>query len=294
MKAGWRLAKTVRKSVARDRAIFLYPILSGTVSVAVFILIFASLFIALPASSGGYAILFYIGFLFLAYIIMAFISTYILLSMLIAYRAFNSGNPVTMRNSLRKAWEYAPQALEWSLFYSVLIMILRIIESRIRGIGGILIGAMGSFMIAVATFFAIPSILDNKSGPIRAIEQSVSTIRKNFGETFGGVAYVDLYTLGFTLGGFIIFIIGLTAITSTVPSIFVAVLIIVGLILIALGIIFNFTYMNVLKMILFDYINGRGLPEGFNEADINAAIKRRGSGGMFSRNFSNLNNNFGN
>jgi len=292
MKAGWRLAKTVRKSVARDRTIFLYPILSGIVSVAVFILIFVSLFIALPASSGGYTILFYMGFLFLAYIIMAFISTYILLSMLIAYRAFNSGNPVTIRNSLRKAWGYAPQALEWSLFYSVLIMILRIIESRIRGIGGILIGATGSFMIAVATFFVVPSILDNKSGPIRAIEQSVSTIRKNFGETFGGVAYVDLYTLGFTLGGFIIFIIGLTVIPSTVPSIFVAVLIIVGLMLIALGIIFNFTYMNVLKLVLFDYINGRGLPEGFNEADINAAIKRRGSGGMFSSNFSTFNNNF--
>ena len=292
MKAGWRLAKTVRKSVARDRTIFLYPILSGIVSVAVFILIFVSLFIALPASSGGYTILFYMGFLFLAYIIMAFISTYILLSMLIAYRAFNSGNPVTIRNSLRKAWRYAPQALEWSLFYSVLIMILRIIESRIRGIGGILIGATGSFMIAVATFFVVPSILDNKSGPIRAIEQSVSTIRKNFGETFGGVAYVDLYTLGFTLGGFIIFVIGLMVIPSTVPSIFVAVLIIVGLMLIALGIIFNFTYMNVLKLVLFDYINGRGLPEGFNEADINAAIKRRGSGGMFSSNFSTFNNNF--
>jgi len=62
--------------------------------------------------------------------------------------------------------------------------------------------------------------------------------------------------------------------------------------LIALGIIFNFTYMNVLKLVLFDYINGRGLPEGFNEADINAAIKRRGSGGMFSSNFSTFNNNF--
>ncbi len=29
MRAGWRLAKTVRRSVARDRGIFYYPIISG-------------------------------------------------------------------------------------------------------------------------------------------------------------------------------------------------------------------------------------------------------------------------
>ena len=292
MKAGWRLAKTVRQSVARNSGIFYYPIISGIVSVAVFIAIFVSLFVAIPLSSGGDTILFYLGSLFLAYILIAFISTYILLSMLIAYRAFNSGNPVTIRNSLGKAWEYRLQALEWSVFYSVLIMILRIIESRMRGIGGMVIGVMGSLMITIATFFAVPSILDNRSGPIKAIEQSVSTIRKNFGETFGGVAYVDLYTLMFTLSGVIIFMLGLVVLSSILPLIFVASIVVVGLILIALGLILNFTYMNVLKLVLFDYINGRGLPQGFNEADINAAIKRRGSGGISGSNFSGYQNNF--
>ncbi len=292
MKAGWRLAKTVRQSVARNSGIFYYPIISGIVSVAVFIAISVSLFVAIPLSSGGDTILFYLGSLFLAYILIAFISTYILLSMLIAYRAFNSGNPVTIRNSLGKAWEYRLQALEWSVFYSVLIMILRIIESRMRGIGGMVIGVMGSLMITIATFFAVPSILDNRSGPIKAIEQSVSTIRKNFGETFGGVAYVDLYTLMFTLSGVIIFMLGLVVLSSILPLIFVASIVVVGLILIALGLILNFTYMNVLKLVLFDYINGRGLPQGFNEADINAAIKRRGSGGISGSNFSGYQNNF--
>ena len=292
MKAGWRLAKTVRQSVARNSGIFYYPIISGIVSVAVFIAISVSLFVAIPLSSGGDTILFYLGSLFLAYILIAFISTYILLSMLIAYRAFNSGNPVTIRNSLGKAWEYRLQALEWSVFYSVLIMILRIIESRMRGIGGMVIGVMGSLMITIATFFAVPSILDNRSGPIKAIEQSVSTIRKNFGETFGGVAYVDLYTLMFTLSGVIIFMLGLVVLSSILPLIFVASIVVVGLILIALGLILNFTYMNVLKLVIFDYINGRGLPQGFNEADINAAIKRRGSGGISGSNFSGFQNNF--
>ena len=292
MEADWRLAKTVRKSVARDRGIFLYPLLSGMVSAAVFILIFVSLSVEIPVTSGGDSLLFYIGSLFLAYIMIAFFSTYILLSMLIAYRAFNSGNPLTIRNSMRKAWEYRLQALAWSVFYSVLIMILRIIESRIRGIGGMIMGCMGSFMITIATFFAIPAILDNRSGPIKAVEQSVSTIRNNSGETFGGVAYVDLYTMAFTLIGVVLFIMGLLVLSSMLPLIVLAVIVIVGLILMTLGLILNFTHMNVLKPVLFDYINGKGLPQGFDEADINAAIKRKGSQGLFNSHFSDYRNNF--
>ena len=271
MEADWRLAKTVRKSVARDRGIFLYPLLSGMVSAAVFILIFVSLSVAIPVTSGGDSPLFYIGSLFLAYIMIAFFSTYILLSMLIAYRAFNSGNPLTIRNSMRKAWEYRLQALAWSVFYSVLIMILRVIESRIRGIGGMIIGGMGSFMITIATFFAIPAILDNRSGPIKAVEQSVSTIRNNSGETFGGVAYVDLYTMAFTLIGVVLFIMGLLVLSSMLPLIVLAVIVIVGLILMTHGLILNFTHMNVLKPVLFDYINGKGLPQGFDEADVTSS-----------------------
>ena len=292
MRAGWRLAKTVRRSVARDRGIFYYPIISGILSIVVFILIFVSLFIEVPLGGGGSTLEVYIASLFLAYIVIWFISTYVLLSMLIAYRAFNSGNPLSIRSAMGKAWEYRLQALEWAIFYSVLIMILRIIESRMRGIGSMIIGAMGSLMITIATFFAIPSILDNKSGPIRAIEQSVSTIRKNFGETFGGVAYVDLYTLMFTLSGVAIFILGMILISSTFPLLFVGAMIIVGLILIALGLVLNFTYMNVLKLVLFDYINGRGLPEGFNEDDIKTAIKRRGASRTLNRGFSGFQDNF--
>jgi hypothetical protein len=39
--------------------------------------------------------------------------------------------------------------------------------------------------------------------------------------------------------------------------------------------------MNVLKFILYDYFNGKGLPEGFDETTINTAMKRkRGKMGM--------------
>lgn len=285
LKAGWRLARSVRKSVSKEKSIYVYPIVSGIVSLGIFVFTLISLFIAVPTTNPNADFIYFLG-LFLAYVIVWFFSTIIVLSMLISYRAFNSGSPISFRNALGKAWSYRRFALEWGLFYGILIMILRVIESRVRGIGGIVIGVMGSLIITAATFFAIPAILDYRVGPIKAVERSVSTIRKNFGQTFGGVAYIDLYTLVFSLSGFALFILGIVLIGSLLPPILVPVLIAGGAVLIIVGLVLNFTYMNVLKLVLFDYTNGKGLPEGFDENEINMAIKRRGPGGPIFNNSS--------
>jgi hypothetical protein len=286
MKAGWRLARSVRRSVSRDRGIYLYPVISGLVSVIVFAATIIALFISVPSSSPYLYFIYFIG-LFIAYALVWFLSTLLVLSMLISYRSFNSGSPVSIRTAFAKTWSYRLVAFEWGLFYGVLMMILRIIESRIKGIGGIIFGAIGGFIIAAATFFAVPAMLDYRSGPIKAVEQGVYVIRRNFGQTFGGVAYIDLYTLIFTLSGAGLFILGIIPIGSSPGVIIPPVLIAAGVILLMVGLILNFTYMNILKLVLFDYANGKGLPEGFNEQEIDLAIKRRGAGGMALRNLIN-------
>ncbi len=285
LKAGWHLASLVRKSVSRDKGLFYYPLVSGIVAIAMFAFTFFSLFVTIPLNFSGPTLAIYVLSLLLAYVIVGFLSTMILLAMLIAYRAHNSGNPISMRTAFAQAWSYRKPAVEWALFYTLLVVVLRIIESRFRGIGQIAIGAIGSMMIAIATFFAIPSILDNRSGPIKAVKESVGTIKRSFGQTFGGVAYIDLYTLIFTLSGVLLFIAGLVLL-SVLPLIIAAFLIVVGILLIALGIVLNYTYMNILKLIIFDYVNGKGLPEGFNEQDIKSAIKKKRSRPMFGTNTS--------
>ena len=289
MKAGWRLAKQVRHSVSKDRTLYLFPILSGFVGVLLFAMTFLALFLAFPLGSSGSDYFYLAGFI-LTYVLVGFFSTYFLMSMLIAYRAYSGGNPVSFRSAMSQAWGFKTQILEWAVFYTILVMILRVIESRFRGIVQLLVATAGSLLIAIATFFAVPAILNNKVGPIKAVEESVSTIKKNFGSTFGGVAYVDLYTLIFTLGGFLIILLSIFLL-----SVFASLLIMIsgiaaGLVIMAFGLILNYTYLNVLKLVLFDYVNGKGLPEGFNEGDIRNAIRKRGAGS--SLNSSQGNGNF--
>ena len=282
LRAGWRLAKEVRQSVSKDKSMYIFPIASGLLGVFIFLFTMFMVFFGFSTTvSNSIDITFILAF-FIASIVVMFTTTYFLLAMLIAYRSFNSGSPISFRTALSKTWEYKKYALEWAIFYTIIVTIIRAIESRIRGIAGILIGVIGALTITIATFFAVPAILEEKVGPIKAIESSIHTIRRNFGMTFGGVAYVDLYTLIFILLGFFliigsIFIMGSLAL----PLVFILLILAVGIILIVFGLILKFTYMNVLKFILYDYFNGKGLPQGFDETTINTAMKRkRGNRGM--------------
>ena len=48
MKAGWRLAKSVRKSVSGHKGLVTYPLLSGITAIIIFIATFMSLFFTIP------------------------------------------------------------------------------------------------------------------------------------------------------------------------------------------------------------------------------------------------------
>ncbi len=275
VRAGWRLARSVRKSVSKDRGAYLYPILSGIVGVGIMAFTFLALFITVPLNfNNGYYVIYIAAFL-LAYILVTFLSLLFLIGMLIGYRSVLDGQPMNIRESLSKAWEYKKQAFEWAIFYFIVTMIIRAIERRFRGIASILIAAVASYAIAIATFFAIPVIIRNKTGPVETIKESTRFISKNFGRAFGGIIYVDLYTLVFTLGGLALIFLSLFFLLPILPLILTVAVALVGFILIVAGLIFNFIYINIYKYVLYEYMNGAKLPPEINEDDVKKSIKRK-------------------
>ena len=278
MKSGWHLAGQVRKSISGNKKLYIYPVLSGIVSVIIFALTFFILILEIPIS--GYTYYYYIAGIFVAYVLVYFFATLIIMAMMISYRSVETNNPVTLIEAFSSTKKYTVKAFQWAILYSVLLMILRAIESRVRGIGGIIIASIGSFAITVATFFVVPVILDYNTGPIKAIKMSVDTIKSHFGNTFGGVIYIDLYTLIFTGGGFLLLIVSAILFGAGIPLIVIAVTAVIAVIMIVLGLILNFTYMNIFKLILFDYVNGKGLPDGIDENLLNLSIRHRINGSM--------------
>ncbi len=269
LRAGWLLAKSVRYIVSGDRGLLIYPIISGIAGTVLFVAAFVAAFMIPVTAPTDYRV--FAG-IFFAYLVTAFVTTYFLLAMLIAFKSYEAGEKIGIGESLSRARPYTARALEWALFYTILVMLLRVIESRFRGIAQILIAGAGSIGITVATFFAVPAILEKKVGPIEASKESIGTIRRTIGPVFGGVGYIDLYTLVFVLGGIFIAVAGGFLVPILAAKIAVVAF---GVILVVVGMVLNFTYFNIFKLILYDYFNGSPLPEGVDETTLQTAIKRR-------------------
>ena len=66
MKSGWHLAGQVRNSISGNKKLYIYPVLSGIVSVIIFALTFFILILEIPIS--GYTYYYYIAGIFVAYV----------------------------------------------------------------------------------------------------------------------------------------------------------------------------------------------------------------------------------
>ncbi len=277
VKQGWALGKQVRKLVFSDKGLILYPVLSAIVVFVEMLVIFLSFFltsVTFTALAGGaYATAFYIVALFLFYLVSTFTSTYILVAMLLAFRAYASGHRISIGEAFAQTRQYAKLILEWSIFFSVIIMVIRMIEQRLGALGGAIFGLVAGMAVGVATIFVVPVIIDNRAGPIKAIKLSAEFFVKNFGKTFGGFVYSDLYNLMFIAAGIVLMIAGGAA-AGISPILGIAV-IAFGFILLVFGIIMNFLTINVFKLILYEYTNGKGLPSGISEEYIKNAVKKK-------------------
>ncbi len=272
LKTGWALGKQVRKLVFSDKGLVIYPILSAIVIFIELFLIFGSLVFAEFLSPNSVADWLFVIGIFAFYLVSTFTATYILVALLLSFRAYVDGSKITMKDAFSQASKYAVLILEWAIFYSIILMIVRAIESRLGLIGRVIFGFAASIAIGVATMFAIPVIIDNKVGPIKAVKMGADFFLKNFGKTVGGIVYSDLYNLMFIVLGIVLIVIG--AIAASISIILGVSILLLGLLIFAFGLIMNFLTVNVYKLVLYDYLNGGKLPKGISEDLVNQSVNK--------------------
>ena len=266
---GWKIGKAIRKLVFSDKGLLVYPLVTAIAALVELVLIFGTFLLSTGFSSAGY-----IAALVVFYIVTTFTSTYIIVAMLLGFRSYTSGKKISFSEALSAASQYSKLILEWAIFYSVVILIIRLIESRMRGIGGILLGSAVSIGLAVATVFVIPVIIDEKVGPIDAMKSSTEFFVKNFGKSAGGLIYSDLYNLIFIIGGILIGLLGAVIVISSTPILGVPVLII-GFLVLIFGILMTTVMSNVFRFVLYEYMNGKKLPDGLSEELIKSSVKKK-------------------
>jgi hypothetical protein len=271
IKKGWELGKATRKLVFKDKKLMIFPLVAAIAVIAeiIAILLPSALFLVANSNSFYYFIL----VLLLFYFVVTFTSTYIIMAMFIGFRSFSNKQPIGFKDAFKQVRPYTKLIAEWSLFYAVIIVGIRLLESRIRGIAGLIFGAAVAFAIGIATLFVVPVILDKKLSPIKALKESSSFIIKNFGKTFGGLAYVDLYGLAIIFLGILLVIAGFSLISFNL--IIGAAVILVGIGIAVIGGIITSMLSNIFRLIMYDFLSYGKVPEGFTPDMLKNAVKQK-------------------
>lgn len=227
---GFKAANETRKLVFGDPQLFIYPILALISAIIVGGVIGSITLISTGVLllTSGSAQISYIGFcvgLFVTFMFVYYVVLYFTAAMLVAFKQYVSGKKgASVMDNLGATSAYAILLLEWAIFYSILATILRILEmiiesalSRFGSIGrfiaNLIVGA-ANVSLYLATIFALPVIIEERTGPFSTLKKSASFILKNFGNTFGGLIYADVVQYLIAAVGVILLFLGGLAILS--------------------------------------------------------------------------------
>jgi hypothetical protein len=154
----------------------------------------------------------YYGTLFAFYVANYFVVVFFNAAIVACTAIRLTGGTPSIGDGLRAAASRLPVIAGWALVSATVGLVLRIIEDRSDKIGQIVAGLLGVAW-TVVSFLVVPVLVIENKGPIAALQESTSLLKKTWGEqfvsnfSFGAIFFVlalpaiALVLLGFWLGG---------------------------------------------------------------------------------------------
>jgi len=274
---GWELAQESCQVLKLDRELLVFPLISGIAC----LLVLASFAVPLwgsgyadalleegqaPESPWAYVILF--AFYFANYFVITFFNSALVACAMIRFRG---GDP-TLSDGFRAAFDRLPQILAWAAVSATVGVILRLIESRSERAGQFAAALLGAAW-SIATYFVVPILVVERTGPVEAVKRSLSVLRRTWGEALManfsiGVmvflaclfAAVPIFLGALALGG------GQTALGVVLVAAGVLLLMVVALISSAID--------SILLAALYLYAAEGAVPKHFDDALLRDAFSR--------------------
>lgn len=193
----WALMKSSANILRQDKELMLFPLFAGIASLIV-IASFAWPVISLlhghrtGLEDGGrhvspvflaVSFLFY----FIQYGVVIFFNTALASA---AFIRLNGGNP-TLNDGLSAAWSKLPSIIGYALISATVGMILRAIQERAGFVGRLVAGLLGVGW-SVATFLVVPVLAAQNVGPVDAVKDSASLVKRTWGENIIGNAGIGV------------------------------------------------------------------------------------------------------
>jgi len=274
---GWALTKQSWGVLKSDRSLVIFPKLS-----AIFALIAVAV-IWLPTASmsgvlAGEAINEHDPVYYIAAAATAYVSTFIAVFFNVALAACAvrslRGEDTTVGEGIRAAMQRLGPILGWTLVAATIGLVLRLLQDRIPLAAKIAVWIAGAAW-AVATFFVIPVLALERSGPWQSIKRSVAVVKARWGEGATGTVAISAVTVlvvvivmvGGAACAIVLFAAGLQQLAIAVIAIAVAAVIVVSIVSSALTEIF--------RVAVYQYAVTGATPGAFDNALLQNAFDGR-------------------
>jgi hypothetical protein len=230
----WKLTKTSFRLIREDRALLVFPFVVGLSILGVIALLLLGEYALLfgTVSKGGSvgtaqwaaAIVLFLA----AYFAMVFLSVYGTAALIAAATLKLNGQQPTAADGWKVARARLGRLVVWALITGTVGLVIQAISSRVRGVGGALIGIVGGVTWAIVTYFMIPVLLYENERPWPALKRSTHLFTSTLGRSL-----VSNLVLGLLIGlavvaGVILGVVGLLVLVHGA--------LVLGLVLIGVGI----------------------------------------------------------
>lgn len=180
------------------------------------------------------------------------------------------GRDPTLLDGLNVAGARIFKIILWSLVSASVGMILRMIQGKSNFIGRALAGLLGMAW-SVSSYLVVPILVNENKDPFDALSDSVSLLKKTWGE---GLIGTFSFGLVFTLMSLpVVFIIGAGVYSGSGP-LTLTLMIIAAFYIIALSVV-QASLSGIFQAALYQFARFGKVPSGFREDQLRCAIERK-------------------
>lgn len=264
----WNLVKASAAVLKSDRELLVFPLVSSIAALlvaATFIIpmLGTNWFRSVSDAGGGLPLQFYV-WMFLFYLVQYFVIFFFNTALVGAAMIRLDGGDPTLRDGLRIAMDRWHHIFGYAVIAATVGMILRALEERAGFLGRIVIGMIG-LAWTVSTFLVVPVLVARDCGPIDAVKQSASLLKRTWGENLignGGIGLAfGLLTVAVGLVGFGLAVFSGAVTGGAVLPVLIGAVTVVALIVLALV---QAALSGIYSAALYRYATAGEAPAGFD------------------------------
>ena len=275
------LARSSWDVLRQDKQLIVFPIVSGIA--CLFVMAgFALPFVAQPAwldfirnnqNLRQPPPLFYVlafAYYFCNYFVIIFCNAALISCAMIR---FNGGRP-TIGDGFGAAMSRLPQILAWALVSATVGVLLKMVENANEKIGSFISALLGTAW-TIMTFFVVPVLVVEKTGPIDAVKRSLSILRKTWGEALVGNMGIGFFMFLMSIPGILLVVLGVALLAIGHLALLGGV-VIAGAVLyfIALSAVSSALH-GIFLGAMYQYAANGEVPDGFERGTLKRAFARK-------------------